>query len=265
MEQVITALRNERVKQLRKLREKKARQEQGLFLADGPHLVEEAVKGGAELALLVVEEQRLGDYGYLLEQAACPRMVVSREVMEAVSDTQTPQGILAAVRPVLRPFSGATGARLLLILDHLQDPGNMGTMIRTADAAGADGVLLSADCVDVHNPKCVRATMGSLFHLPLWETTDLPAVLERLTAEGWAVFCGQLDGENFFERQVRAGRQALIIGNEAAGVSEAVSARASHRVRLPMAGKAESLNAAVAAGIMIYDLARAMGRLEEGC
>lgn len=261
MDQVITAIQNERIKALRKLREKKARQEQGLFLAEGPHLVEEAVKSGADLDLLVVEEGRLLEYALFLEQAGCPHMVVSRDVMEAVSDTRTPQGILATVRPVLLPFPQEPTAQLLLILDRLQDPGNMGTVIRTADAAGADGVLLSSDCVDVHNPKCVRATMGSIFHLPLWETDDLPAALDRMTGSGWVSFCGQLDGANFFERKVQGPRQALIIGNEAAGVREEVSARASHPVKLPMAGKAESLNAAVAAGIMIYDLARAMGRL----
>ena len=137
----------------------------------------------------------------------------------------------------------------------------MGTIIRTADAAGADGVLVSADSVDVHNPKCVRSTMGSLFHLPLWSCENLPAAIRAMTDSGWAVLCGDLKGEDFFHRCLDGRRQALIIGNEAAGVRDEVAQAASHRYRLAMAGRAESLNAAVAAGIMVYDLARSMGRL----
>ena len=130
-----------------------------------------------------------------------------------------------------------------------------------AKAAGADGVLVSADSVDVHNPKCVRSTMGSLFHLPLWECGDLPAAVRAMTDSGWAVLCGDLKGDDFFHRRMDSRRQALIVGNEAAGVREEVAQAASHRFRLAMAGRAESLNVAVAAGIMVYDLARRMGRL----
>ena len=263
MNQIITAVNNERIKSLRQLNQKKGRREQGLFLADGPHLVEEAVKSGEIIHTLVVEEGKESTYASLIAQAGdCRLLTVTRPVMEALSETRTPQGIMAAVPLRITRWQGGGDARLILILDNLQDPGNMGTIIRTADAAGADGVLISSASVDVHNPKCVRSTMGSIFHLPLWESGDLPGDIRAMTASGWAVMCGHLDGVDFFSRQVEAERQALIIGNEAAGVSDEVTAAASHKMRLAMAGRAESLNAAVAAGIMTYDLARAMGRLQ---
>ncbi len=262
MDRVITAVQNERIKQLRQLNQKKGRREQGLFLAEGPHLVEEAVKSGAAIALMVVEEGREASFAALLQGVEPERLMrVSRPVMEAISETRTPQGILAATPLLLKPWQGGREAELMLILDNLQDPGNMGTIIRTADAAGADGVLVSADSVDVHNPKCVRSTMGSLFHLPLWECGDLPAAVRAMTDSGWAVLCGDLKGDDFFHRRMDSRRQALIVGNEAAGVREEVAQAASHRFRLAMAGRAESLNVAVAAGIMVYDLARRMGRL----
>ncbi len=262
MDRVITAVQNERIKQLRQLNQKKGRREQGLFLAEGPHLVEEALKSGAAIALVVVEEGREQAFEALLKNVEPARLMrVSRPVMEAICETRTPQGILAVTPLLLKPWQEDRKTGLMLILDNLQDPGNMGTIIRTADAAGADGVLVSADSVDVHNPKCVRSTMGSLFHLPLWSCENLPAAIRAMTDSGWAVLCGDLKGEDFFHRCLDGRRQALIIGNEAAGVRDEVAQAASHRYRLAMAGRAESLNAAVAAGIMVYDLARSMGRL----
>ncbi len=263
MDRVITAVQNERIKQLRQLNQKKGRREQGLFLAEGPHLVEEAVKSGVSIPWMVVEEGREQAFQDLLNAMDPMQIIrVSRVVMESISETRTPQGILAVTPLRLQPWQDHDlEPGLILILDNLQDPGNMGTIIRTADAAGADGVLVSTDSVDVHNPKCVRATMGSIFHLPLWSCEDLPAAIRAMTERGWAVLCGDLKGTDFFSRRIEAQGQALIVGNEAAGVRAEVAQAASHHFRLAMAGRAESLNAAVAAGIMIYDLARSMGRL----
>ena len=262
MDRVITAVQNERIKLLRQLNQKKGRREQGLFLAEGPHLVEEAIKSGADISLMVVEEGREETFASLLAGTDEARLIrVSRAVMESISETRTPQGILAVTPLRLMPWQDCPEAGLLLILDNLQDPGNMGTIIRTADAAGADGILVSSDSVDVHNPKCVRSTMGSIFHLPLWSCPHLPTAIRAMTDKGWAVACGHLQGEGFFSRRICAQGQALIVGNEAAGVRAEVAEAASHRFRLAMAGRAESLNAAVAAGIMIYDLSRSMGRL----
>ena len=132
----------------------------------------------------------------------------------------------------------------------------MGTILRTADAAGFDGALLSPDCADVFSPKVLRATMGSIFRVRLAFPEDLAARLENMKQEGFSILSSQLDGEPFYDRQGVQPRLVLVIGNEGNGVSEAVRRAATHRLRLPMRGGAESLNAAIAAGIMMYELTR---------
>ena len=173
--------------------------------------------------------------------------------MAAVCDTKTPQGAAAVVRMREQPLTG----RRLAVLDGVQDPGNVGTILRTADAAGLDGALLSADCADPYSPKVLRATMGSVFHLPFRVTDDLPGELARLREErGIPVLSGQLDGTPFDAFRPGPAGFALVIGSEGNGVSPAVRALADRRLCLPMRGRAESLNAAVAAGIMMYSLMR---------
>ena len=268
--ETITSTHNEKIKRLKSLRERKYRQQLGLFLLEGEHCVTEALDSDARLRTLLVTLSQEARYEALVERAEargieCLR--VSESVMEALCDTRTPQGIAAAAEPVLREWKASDAAAvkpgILLILENIQDPGNLGTMIRTADAAGASGVLLSTDCADIHGPKVVRGTMGSLFHLPVWQSGDLPGAMRSLAGAGWAVLCGDLAGEGFYGRQIQAQGEALVIGNEGAGVTPALRDACTHRVRLPMAGRAESLNAAVAAGIMIYDIARRRGILEE--
>lgn len=262
METVIRAINNEQIKALRRLSQRKVRLEEDSFMLEGVHCVEEALKSHVPLKLIIVEETKQQLYETLLERAPqVPKMVVSLPVMEALSDTRTPQGIMAISPLVTRPWQDAGESGLLLLLENIQDPGNMGTIVRTADAAGVDGILISASSVDVHNAKVVRSTMGSIFHLPIYESQNLPAAVEKLKEDGWAVICGHLDGTDFFTRGSLGEKQALVIGNEAAGVSPEVSRACNYKLKLAMAGEAESLNAAVAAGIMIYDLARTMGRV----
>ena len=151
--------------------------------------------------------------------------------------------------------NASLGSRLVA-LDGVQDPGNVGTIIRTADAAGLDGVLLSAQCADAFSPKVLRATMGSVFRMGIRVTEDLPGELARLKQEGFSVLSSQLDGTPFYEREPVGERFCLVIGSEGNGVTPEVQQVATHRVKLPMRGGAESLNAAVAAGIMMYELMR---------
>ena len=179
-----------------------------------------------------------------------PVYLLSEQVMAAVCDTKTPQGIAAVMRMVERPLPRGR----LVICDGVQDPGNVGTIIRTADAAGFDGVLLSAACADPCSPKVLRATMGSVFHLPVCVAEDLPEELMRLREEGCAVVSTQLDGELLTPAMRFPAPLALVIGSEGNGVSEEVRALATARIRLPMRGRAESLNAAVAAGILMYQV-----------
>ncbi len=247
--EVLSSLKNPRVMAWRSLKERKGRRETGCFLVEGRKLVEEALRSAFPVEAVLMAEGRAADFP-LPEGVPC--FALPEHVLAAVCDTKTPQGVAAVVRMVENPHLG----QRIVALDGVQDPGNVGTILRTADAAGLDGVLLSAQCADVFSPKVIRSTMGSLFRMPLRVTDDLPAALRALKAEGCAVISSQLDGTPFYERAPVGERFCLVIGSEGSGVTEAVRALATHRVRLPMRGGAESLNAAVAAGIMMYELMR---------
>ena len=242
----ISSLKNPRVQAWRSLKERKGRRELGCFLVEGRKMVAEALASGFPVEAVLVDEARLGEFDLSGDVFALPE-----HVLAAVCDTKTPQGIAAVVR-MTEP--GTTGA-YLVALDGVQDPGNVGTIIRTADAAGFDGVLMSTQCADPFSPKVLRATMGSVFRMNVRVTDDLPGALDALKAQGYAVISSQLDGEPFgpVARDMKA-PFALVIGSEGNGVSEPVRQIATNRVALPMRGGAESLNAAVAAGIMMYGL-----------
>ena len=170
--------------------------------------------------------------------------------MQAVCDVKTPQASIAVVERGRQEFSGPG---LYVALEAVADPGNLGTIIRTADAVGATGILLSPDCCDVTSPKVVRSTMGSLFHLPTLESDDFYAALEKMKGQGAYLVGGHLAGQEG-GRIPRRETTVILIGNEADGLSERASGLCDLRYRIPIYGKAESLNAAVAAGILLYQV-----------
>ena len=141
-------------------------------------------------------------------------------------------------------------------MDAVQDPGNVGTVVRTADAAGFDGIILGPECADLFSPKVLRSTMGSIFRMGFSFPQNLVETMQKFRSQGYSVISSQLDGDSFYEREKVSSSFILIIGNEGNGISEAVRKTATHHLRLPMRGGAESLNAAVAAGIMMYDLTK---------
>ncbi len=245
----LTSLKNPKVLAWRSLKERKGRKETGCFLVEGRKMVEEALASAFSVETLLVSESHGADFS-LPEDV--PAYLLPDHVFAALCDTKTPQGIAAVVRMRAAPVTGSC----LLALDDVQDPGNVGTILRTADAAGFDGVLLSDKCADVFSPKVLRATMGSIFRMPVEITDQLPQALHQLREQGWSILSSQLDGTPFFHRDPVGEKFCLIIGNEGNGISPAVQAEATHRLRLPMRGGAESLNAAIAAGIMMYDLMR---------
>jgi len=249
MTEHITSLKNPKVQQWKSLKDRKGRKETGCFLVEGRKMVEEALASAFPVAAVLADEERAAEFA-LPENV--PVVLMPAHVLAAVCDTKTPQGIAAVVRVTEAPMKGTR----LVALDGVQDPGNVGTIVRTADAAGFDGVLLSAQCADVFSPKVLRATMGSIFRMGIRVTDDLPGVLATLAEQGFSVISSQLDGTPFYQREPVGERFALIIGSEGNGVSDEVKAVATHRVKLPMRGGAESLNAAVAAGIMMYELTR---------
>ena len=181
-----------------------------------------------------------------------PCYVLPEHVLAAVCDTKTPQGCAAVLRIRQTPLKDGR----LVVLDGVQDPGNVGTIIRTADAAGLDGVLLSSQCADPFSPKVLRSTMGSIFHLPVRVTEDLPGELRAMQSRGTVVISSQLDGRPFYGAARGLERFALVVGSEGHGVTDEVRQLSELRLKLPMRGRAESLNVAVAAGIMMYELTR---------
>ena len=254
--ELITSARNPKVLAWRSLKDKKGRDRENAFLVEGVKMVCEALASSFSVVAVLLRE------GESLPEPRDPSVPVYQlpeHVFSSVCETKTPQGIAAVVRlPVRRAAAdvyavGPSSGRLLA-LDGIQDPGNMGTIIRTADAAGFGGIILSPDCVDVFSPKVIRATMGSIFRVPFSFPDSLPDALSVCRDNGFSVISSQLDGEPFYGREPVPAPLVLIIGNEGNGISEEVKAAATHRFRLPMPGGAESLNAAVAAGIMMYDL-----------
>ena len=242
----ITSLKNPKVQLWKSLKERKGRRETGCFMAEGRKMVEEALASSFRVEAVLVDEARMEEFD-LPEDI--PTYALPENVLAAVCDTKTPQGIAAVVQ-VQR--SARLGGRVVA-LDGVQDPGNVGTIIRTADAAGLEGIILSGQCAVVFSPKTLRATMGSIFRMPM-VVTDLPGYLTALREDGYSIISSQLDGEPFYQRSPVGEKFCLIIGNEGNGISDEVKATATHRVKLPMRGGAESLNAAIAAGIMMYDL-----------
>jgi TrmH family RNA methyltransferase len=267
----VTSLRSPRVKAARQLARRSARQRARLFLAEGPQAVREALgwpEGGlvTELFVTAAAQSRYRD---LVDQAAGSGVAVhavSGEVMAELAQTITPQGLLAVCRFVDVPLERLTqGSRLVVLLANVRDPGNAGTVLRTADAAGADGVIFSDASVDPYNSKCVRASAGSLFHLPLvvgpplhQATTALrSAGLQILAADGSARReLDQLEADGGLGRPT-----AWLFGNEAWGLPADLLALADEAVAVPIYGRAESLNLAAAAAVCLYASARATPRV----
>lgn len=196
----------------------------------------------------------------VLEEAAAQQMklyCVSDAVMKKISDTETPQGIIAVCRMQNTTLDKLLAkGEMLLVLDRVGDPGNLGTMLRTADAAGVGGVVLLKGCVDIYSPKTVRSSMGSLFHVPVVNGIDEEKFIVEAKEAGYELLVTSLEGADNLYKADLGGRIAFVMGNEASGVSANLLERADKRVYIPMAGRAESLNVAMAAGIVMFEALR---------
>jgi len=255
--------RSGRVKEARKLSRRPARAERRLFLADGPKAVEGAlsVAGGAvEVFATTGATDDFQDLYDAAVAAAVPWTAVDDRALASLSDSVSPAGVVAVCRFLDRdPSDVVDAAGLVVICADVRDPGNAGTVIRTADAVGADGVLLAGHSVDPYNPKAVRASVGSLFHLPHALAPDSGAAVATARAAGLVVLAADGDGEvDLFDADdLLRGPVAWLFGNEAWGLPGEVAALADHRVRIPIPGRAESLNLATAAAVCLYATARA--------
>jgi len=257
---MITSARNPKVQWVRSLQARsKARREERLFVVEGVRLVEEALQAGV-MARLVLYSGEVGEREAKLLQRfsaqGCPLEEVTPDVMGRASDTQTPQGVLA-VLPI-QPLPLPPRLDFVFIPDGVRDPGNLGTMLRTAAAAGANAVLLPPGTVDVYSPKVVRAAMGAHFRLPLhlagWE--EITAILKGAGLESFLADSG---GEQVYTLADFRAPLALILGGEAEGAGNTARRLADTRVRIPMPGGAESLNAAIAAAVLMFEVVRQRG------
>lgn len=245
---MITSKSNQKIKRVKALMASaKERREQGLFVIEGSRLVSEAPAGLIEEVYVSSSFVKSG-----VECIPCDvdYEIVSDDVFRSLSDTVNPQGILAVVRIPAGGMEKVIGADLYIILDDVRDPGNLGTIIRTAEAAGAR-VIMSETCADLFNPKTVRSTMGTIFRVP-FAICPVAEAIERLHEEGVTVCAAMLDGSVPYNELDASGAVAFIIGNEANGVSAEAAEASDRRVRIPMKGRVESLNAAVSAAILMY-------------
>lgn len=247
----ITSINNPTVKHIKALSSKKERQKSGEYTVEGIKQVNEAIFSGKEIKLIVISEEfdikLLSSSGYELYR-------VPSFVFEKICDTKSPQGILAVLKQEQNEDLKIVTNGLYLYCDGISDPGNMGTLIRTADAAGFDAVLLSETCVDIYSPKVVRASMGSFFRMKVYENINASKLLS-LKNDGVNLFGGALTEDTKDYREVDYCKTSIIIvGNEANGISDEVLAGCTP-VKIPIYGGAESLNVAVAGGILMYQAA----------
>ncbi|EFR31557.1 TrmH family RNA methyltransferase [Eremococcus coleocola] len=248
----ITSKQNQSIKEWRKLHTSKGRRKARAFLIEGDHLVQEALKAGLPLQALMATPAYLGDHEELFDQDHCDTYLLTPGLAQYLSQTQQDQGVFAVVESKQKPASLDPSWHRLLLLDAIQDPGNLGTMIRTADAAGFDAVILGQGCVDPYNDKVLRATQGSIWHLPVIHY-DLKAAIPALQATKIPVLATALhkDAQIYSDLKLDD-KVALIMGNEGAGVAGDLIQAADHSVYIPMLGQAESLNVAVATGILLF-------------
>ncbi|MDO4288922.1 MAG: RNA methyltransferase [Eubacterium sp.] len=267
----ITSRQNALVKDTVRLKQKKYRDREDLYFFEGLKLFEEALAWKIPLKRIFVTPDRMAALSEDLRARltlACPEYhLVSQPVMEALSEQKMPEGILCVARKnpadakIFDNFFKKSGQKLqtCVILEDVQDPGNVGTIIRTADAAGFDLVICSRKSADIYSGKVQRAAMGSLFHLPVVQTEDLEAALLTLKARGLFLLGSALSGQTSLPEDLgRHGAVGLILGNESKGMSEALGSHCDALYKIPMYGSAESLNVSVASGILMYDLARSL-------
>ena len=252
---MISSTSNSRIKNIMNLKNSaRARRQQDCFLVEGPRMFFEVPKERL-LEVYVTEgfEKKYGD-----RLAGCRYELISDAVCRHLSDTRTPQGVTALVKKQETPLEEILAGDenpCLFLLENLQDPGNMGTILRTSEGAGVSGIIINRESVDPYNPEVIRSTMGAIFRMPFVVVDDFEDVLRRLKEAGVRTFAAHLDGEDFYRQDYRGGC-AFFIGNEGNGLSEELAARADGRIRIPMKGQVESLNAAVAATVLMYETLR---------
>ena len=246
---IITSKDNEIIKNIKKLKEKKYRLDS--YIVEGIKMVKEAINENQEIALIAIRE----DFKIDFDTKKIKTVTISNKIFNDISDVKTPQGILAVIKKN-QNNQIETNSNYILALDSLQDPGNMGTIIRTADSANINQIIINKTTVDPYSPKVIRSTMGAIYRTNIIEVEDLKTTLKEIQSKGFQIITTDLKATQSIYDINYNNKTVVVIGNEANGVSQEILQTADKKVIIPMLGKTESLNASIAASIMIYEYVR---------
>lgn len=269
MTEFISSVHNSTIKLAGSLKQKKKRDESGLFVVEGIRLVEEAASSDWKAQSLIVTEEvvetpRVKDIIAKLKNSGCRILEVPTKVYERISETEQPQGIMLLLERRTKEISNLAINDipcLITILDCVQDPGNVGTLVRTADAVGCDAVIMTQGCADLYSGKTLRASMGSIFHLPIYNDVSLVDITNLIQTHNITLIATSLELSNIYCKANFKESVAIVFGNEGNGVSKELLNMADLRLHIPIIGKAESLNVSAAAAVILYEAVRQRGQL----
>ena len=257
--QVITSKDNELVKHIRKLKDKKYRDESNEFIIEGTNLIEEAVKEKAKIKKVIICEDTTKTYelptNIRLEIAKYECIYVSEKIFNLITQVTNPQGIMAIVEKTAKEDEIDYTQDLIVMLDDIQDPGNLGTILRTIDIIGLKQIIVSKETADAFNPKVVRSTMGAIFRIKIIESENLIDTIKNIKKHHFKLIVTSLQTDNTIY-DINYNKKIIVIGNEGNGVSKEIQDMADEKIKIPMLGKTESLNASVATGIVLYEYVR---------
>ena len=257
--QVITSKDNEFVKHVKKLKEKKYRDQSQEFIIEGIKLVKEAIEEKANIKQIIIcdncEDTGIIPKDLMYEIAKYNCVYVTENILKTMSDVNAPQGIMAIIERNNNENNIDYNQDIIVVLDDIQDPGNLGTILRTVDSIGLNQILVSKGTADCYNPKVVRSTMGAIFRIKIIECADLEQTLKEIQKNNFKLVVSSLQTNNSLY-DINFNKKVIIIGNEAKGVEPQIQKMADEKIKIPMLGKTESLNASVATGIILYEYVR---------
>ena len=257
--QVISSKDNELVKHIKKLKDKKYRDESNEYIIEGVKLIEEAVKENVKIKKIIVCEDTTRTYeiptNVMLEIAKYECIYVTDKIFTSITQVTNPQGIMAIIEKNTENTEIDYSQDIIVVLDDVQDPGNLGTILRTVDSIGLNQIIVSKDTADAFNPKVVRSTMGAIFRIKIIEVEDLKQMIKEMKKHHYKLMVTSLQTEDSIY-DIDFNKKIIVIGNESNGVSQEIQDMADEKAKIPMLGKTESLNASVAAGIVMYEYVR---------
>ena len=257
--QVITSKDNELIKHIKKLKDKKERDLSNEYIIEGIKLIQEAIQENAKIKQIIIcddcekTESIPKELMYEIAKQEC--IYVTNKVFDSITEVMNPQGILAIIEKQSKEIQIDDKQDIILALDDIQDPGNLGTILRTADSIGLTQILVSKGTADCYNPKVVRSTMGAIFRVKIIECEDLVKTLKEIKKHKFEIVVSSLQTDNSIY-DINYHKKVIVIGNEANGVKKEIQDLADKKIKIPMLGKTESLNASVATGIILYEYVR---------